>query len=299
LTRIVEGDRQVDSVGAGGKEGHGHPRKRAPIVLAVDIGPASDAAVAVAGRVASSLRARVAVLHVHRPGERSTAAIAPDRRALEELELQGVRAEVMMRGGEPADEILAASRSLGSGLIVIGSRGRSALGGLLLGSVSQEVTARATCPVLVVRAQSSPAPIRNILLAIEGSAGSDSLVETSVKLASALHAAVVVVHISHPGGEQVERAIYHTRDTHGEQAISAAVRRLRSQGVDARPLSAVAVDGISRALARIADSVDAGLILLGARGSARMGGPARTDVSTAVIRRSRRPVVVTREGEEL
>jgi nucleotide-binding universal stress UspA family protein len=49
----------------------------------------------------------------------------------------------------PADALIDASR--GADLLVVGSRGRSALAGLALGSVSTAVLHRAYCPVAVVR----------------------------------------------------------------------------------------------------------------------------------------------------
>ena len=271
--------------------------KRGPILLAVDRDPASRAAVAAAGLIAPALGGRVAVLHVGRPGQRPRPGKSPDRWAADELMLRGVKAEVVVRAGEPADEILAAARALNAALIVIGSRGRSTLGGLLLGSVSQEVTARADGPVLVARAETRTAPIRKILLAIEGVSGSAALVETAARLAAPLEAAVVVVHVSYPGGEELERAVFHAAQTHGEQAVSAAVRRLAARGIDATEVSITALGGISRAIARCADDVQADLILMGSHGPKRSGEPAGTELSTAVVRHTRRPVVVARERE--
>ena len=271
--------------------------KRASILLAVDSDPASVAAVDVTASLAVALRASVAVLHVERPAETTDAGAAPDRRAVEELALRGAKGQIVVRGGDPADEILAAGRALGCTLIVMGSRGRSALGGLLLGSVSREVTARAMCPVLVVRAKASLAPTQKIVLAIEGVAGSDALVDTAAKLAGPLNASVVVVHVSYPGGERVERALYHARTTHGEQAVALAVSSLRKRGIDARPLSVVAVGGISRALAKCAESVDAQMIIMGSHQGEHPGEPAGTELSTAVVHRTRRPVLVMPETE--
>lgn len=54
-------------------------------------------------------------------------------------------------GGDPADSILAAAKREKADLIVLGTRGYGELKGLLLGSVSHKVTARAHCPVLTVK----------------------------------------------------------------------------------------------------------------------------------------------------
>ena len=51
--------------------------------------------------------------------------------------------------GHPAEVLVAAAR--GADLLVVGSRGHVALPGRPLGSVSEHVAARASCPVVVVR----------------------------------------------------------------------------------------------------------------------------------------------------
>ncbi|NYJ04156.1 universal stress protein [Petropleomorpha daqingensis] len=55
--------------------------------------------------------------------------------------------------GHPATVLLDASAH--ADLLVVGSRGRGGFTGMLLGSTSQHVIARAACPVVVVRAPES------------------------------------------------------------------------------------------------------------------------------------------------
>jgi nucleotide-binding universal stress UspA family protein len=62
----------------------------------------------------------------------------------------GVAATWLIWEGDPAEAILDASRSEGADMIVLGSRPRTNLRRLILGSVSSEVARRAGCEVVVV-----------------------------------------------------------------------------------------------------------------------------------------------------
>ena len=62
----------------------------------------------------------------------------------------GVAATWLIWEGDPAESILDASRSEGADMIVLGSRARTNLRRLILGSVSSEVARRASCEVVVV-----------------------------------------------------------------------------------------------------------------------------------------------------
>ena len=74
------------------------------------------------------------------------------RREVELIEAEGgVVKEAHIALGDPEKEIVKAGEELDVGLIVLGSRGLSAVGRALLGSVSDSVVRHAHCPVLVVR----------------------------------------------------------------------------------------------------------------------------------------------------
>jgi nucleotide-binding universal stress UspA family protein len=73
-----------------------------------------------------------------------------------ELSEEGFSASLIIRGDvgvRPAHEVVEVARETGADLIVVGSRGLSAIGGLLLGSVAQRLLHLAPCPVLVVPAE--------------------------------------------------------------------------------------------------------------------------------------------------
>ncbi|MCC7530416.1 MAG: universal stress protein [Candidatus Melainabacteria bacterium] len=67
---------------------------------------------------------------------------------------QGVKQEnieLMMRHGDPSNELLQAAKARRAGLLVIGAQGHSGVEHFFLGSVAQRAVMHAPCPVAVVR----------------------------------------------------------------------------------------------------------------------------------------------------
>jgi nucleotide-binding universal stress UspA family protein len=77
-------------------------------------------------------------------------------RAVAVLTAAGLEAEAIVRTGYPGREIVETARTMSADLVVLGSRGRGGVKGLLLGSVSRRVAATAPCSVLVVPAPRRP-----------------------------------------------------------------------------------------------------------------------------------------------
>ena len=71
--------------------------------------------------------------------------------AAQRIRSAGLHAEVLIRRGNPADEILEEANTWGADCIFVGARGTRGIDRLLLGSVSSAVSARAHCSVEVVR----------------------------------------------------------------------------------------------------------------------------------------------------
>jgi len=90
------------------------------------------------------------------PAEQKAAWDAELAEAREELVatakvLTNSHVEHLVEEGEAADAICRVADRLRVDVIIVGSHGRTGLGRLLLGSVSEHVVRHAPCPVLVVR----------------------------------------------------------------------------------------------------------------------------------------------------
>lgn len=69
----------------------------------------------------------------------------------ESIEKAGIEIQTAVHWGPPARAIVAQAEKLGVDAIVMGSRGLSDLGGLVVGSVSHKVMHTAPCRVILVR----------------------------------------------------------------------------------------------------------------------------------------------------
>ncbi|EMA42608.1 universal stress protein [Halobiforma nitratireducens] len=93
------------------------------------------------------------LVHVETPKDPDPTEDDPERRLAElaeRLEEWGIETRVDVRRGDPSGEILAAESEFEPTTILVGSRGHSRLRRLLLGSVSEEVVARADGNVMLV-----------------------------------------------------------------------------------------------------------------------------------------------------
>jgi len=135
------------------------------ILLAVDHSEISDRAVAAARDLAVLSKAEVWVLHLRERelgaktgalpiDETTDEANATVAAAVEVLAQAGVKAHGEVRNtifGYAAREIVNDAREVDANVIVMGSRGRGDMAGLLLGSTAHKVIHLSDRPVLVVR----------------------------------------------------------------------------------------------------------------------------------------------------
>jgi nucleotide-binding universal stress UspA family protein len=134
------------------------------ILLAVDGSAHADRAAELAGKLATSGGDEVIVVHVTEIMVGRAAGpveLDGDREAIEraqqharELEAAGLPARVELArapAGHVAKVVVDAAEKYGAGVIVMGSRGRTDLAALVLGSVAHKVLHLSDRPVLIAR----------------------------------------------------------------------------------------------------------------------------------------------------
>ena len=133
------------------------------ILLATDLSTASEGATEQALDLAGDLAADLLVVSVIDPGAHPsspTLARLDQRRAAREAVAQaivvngrraGVKVNFLVWEGEPGPAIVEAAIAEAADLLVVGTHGRSRVGRLVLGSVSDHVVRHAPCPILIVR----------------------------------------------------------------------------------------------------------------------------------------------------
>ncbi len=105
-------------------------------------------------------------------------------------------AEVSVLDGQAAEVILAEARRLDADVVVLGSRGKSRLGRLLLGHVSRRVVHDARCAVLVVRGR--PPAFTRIVLGLDGSPHARRALAMVGTLSAPAHGSVTLVGVVEP-----------------------------------------------------------------------------------------------------
>ena len=138
------------------------------LLVAVDFTPTSERVLQVARELAERDGGRILLLHVAEPdpdfvGYEAGPQVVRDqvadefrtqRKALQEmaelLRSAGIDTTPLVVQGATADTILDQARRSEARYIVMGSHGRGAVYGLLIGSVSEAVIRRSAVPVVVV-----------------------------------------------------------------------------------------------------------------------------------------------------
>ena len=244
---------------------------------------------------------------------------ARNLRAMQEAEEMARRAGARLRAGfpgwdvrseatngSPAWELVAEADRWRPDLVVVGSHGRTALGRLVMGSVSQRVLTEAKCSVRVARGrvEVDEAPAR-LVVGVDGSSGADAAVravaarrwpprsEARVVVAQTLFMPAIVGGLVPPAGEWMESENAAGRERAQEIAERAAAVLSAAALVTSTSL---AEGDPKRVLVEEAESWGADCVFVGSTGySNRVERFLLGSVSAAVAARARCTVEVVRE----
>ena len=211
--------------------------------------------------------------------------------------------------GSPTWELYSKAKMFDADLIIVGSHGRSALGRVLLGSISQWLLNEARCSVRVARGRvdEPDMPVR-ILVGVDGSAGAKAAIDQIIARNWPEKSEVTVVAVDEPlpstvGAEfipVVSESVAQSNEKdhlHSVKLANAAAKRLTKHGLRARAI--VKSGNPKRVLVDFAEEWSADCIFVGATGvtnrlerfllgSVAGAVAARAHCSVEVVRRKRR-----------
>lgn len=198
--------------------------------------------------------------------------------------------------GKAVDVILSVAEREHADLILMGTRGRSAIEEVMLGSVSHRVVAHAPCPVLVVN---GPVPsLRSIVLAVEGAEDVDAA-KRMLSLKPFKHCMEVTVLTVLPLGQPIWPGGISDTQSLREKALKCAwsfvwdvAGQLSPFGYQAGGL--VGMGSPATAIIQQAAALNADLIMVGSRTKGEVSRFLLGSVSHGVLHRATRPVLVFR-----
>ena len=295
------------------------------ILCPVDFSEFSGRALERAVRLGNWFEARVEALHVipfvmpanaGLPYFPSPVVTTPARREQSAQELarfvepflsEGVPIETRVREGDPWRVIRDEAEALPADILVMGTHGLSGFEHLLLGSVTEKVLRRAPCPVLTVGtvpAQPRTGPLfRRILCAVDLTAASEQTLDMALSLAGENDARITLLHVVESLPAATGGRLYLAVPEIGplrRHLVEQTTQRLR----EAVPEKArdfcdvgerVETGTAWRQILRVAEEVDADLIVMGEHSRGVLGRAFFGATSGHVVRQASCPVLVVPE----
>jgi len=290
------------------------------ILCPVDLSEVSRSTIDHAVLMAGWYEAKITALHVYNPLVIPTAAYdfalagvvpAPPPTADEVTRVReqvrscfnaadAVEIDVQIDSGHPANRILERARLLPSDLIVIGTHGASGFEHLVLGSVTEKVLRKATCPVMTVPPHgrtTAKLPFKRLLCPVDFSDSSLAALEFAFSLAQEGEAELTLLYVSEwPVG--VSSAFFNVA-AYREEVERYASDRLQALipaevGDWCRPTTRLCHGKAYREILGTATEDGADLIIMGVHGRNAFDLMLFGSTTNQVIRRATCPVLTLR-----
>ena len=133
---------------------------------------------------------------------------------------------------------------------------------------------------------------KTIVLATDGSKEAAKAEQTAIELARENRAKLVLAHIDERIAAKGDMPSVTPHEEETEKELSAKVDALSSEGIDASvEFASVVLGGPGPAIVKIADAVDADVIVTGTRGRSSLTGLLVGSVTHKLMHISKRPVL--------
>ncbi len=222
-------------------------------------------------------------------------------------ERRGIAVTTRVATGIPSEEVIAAARAEDSDLIVVGTRGKTGLAHVLLGSTAERVIRGAPCPVLAVKTEpedneeegalSRPVTLDRILVPVDFSDCSLDALEYAAVMAQQAKAAVMLLHVLEPVSYGLDFDLGHFRSR--EDVRASWTKRLEELASSHRhfniPIEYRLRGGFpADSILDSAQTLPCDLIVMGTHGRRGISHTISGSVAEAVLRKARCPVVAVR-----
>jgi nucleotide-binding universal stress UspA family protein len=212
----------------------------------------------------------------------------------------GVETRVSISRGMPVQQINDTARTMKNDLIVMGTRGRTGLSHVLLGSTAEGVVRGAPCPVLTVRSAAAayqPIRVTRILVAVDFSDCSLEAMEYTVQAAGEFSASVTILHVIEPASYGLDFTLSHAGDA--KRTAEALEKRLgeytalfKGQGIAAQHQLRSGAPGA--VIPDVVRDVEADLVIMGTHGRRGFSHLVSGSVAEAVLRTVPCPVLTVK-----
>jgi nucleotide-binding universal stress UspA family protein len=222
-------------------------------------------------------------------------------------ERRGIAVTTRIATGIPSEEVISAARGEDSDLIIVGTRGKTGLAHILLGSTAERVIHGAPCPVLAVRTESAdieevralsrPVTLERILVPVDFSDCSLDALEYAVVMAQQAKASIILLHVLEPVSYGLDFTLSHIRTR--EQVRESWTKQLKEL-TSSHQHSHVAMEFQLRgglpadSILDSAQTLPCDLIVMGTHGRRGISHTISGSVAEAVLRKSHCPVIAVR-----
>jgi nucleotide-binding universal stress UspA family protein len=216
---------------------------------------------------------------------------------------RGIATTMRIATGIPSEEVIAAARAEETDLVVVGTRGKSGLAHVLLGSTAERTIRMAPCPVLAVHMPKPEGPpgegvsLNRILVPTDFSECSQEAVEFAGMVAHQAKASIELLHILELGGYGIDFSIEHPDERqHKRKQATERLEALSSGLIAAGLLVKTSVLGGAPAdtILEVAQKMSCHLIVMGTHGRRGLSHVFAGSVTEAVLRRGTVPVLAVR-----